>query len=127
MRSYCVALGSRMERSPEFFCSDQSEGEGEAAGAEQLVVDDAKPEPTRKFAVLLHNDDFTTMEFVVEILRKRFHKTEEEAAAIMLRVHTSGKAVAGIYSFEIAETKVEQVHQEARARGFPLLCTLEAL
>lgn len=104
-----------------------SDQDGRGTGEEALVVVDPATETPRKFAVFLHNDHYTTMEFVVEVLKKRFHKSEEEAAAIMLKVHTSGKAVAGIYTFEIAETKVEQVHHEARTRGFPLLCTLEPL
>ena len=78
-----------------------------------------------QYAVVLHNDDYTTMEFVVEVLKKFFHKTEEEALRIMLRIHQEGEGVAGIYSYEIAETKAVQVNQVARARGFPLKCTVE--
>jgi ATP-dependent Clp protease adaptor protein ClpS len=78
-----------------------------------------------QFAVILHNDDYTTMEFVTEILRRYFHRTEEEAVQIMLQVHKNGKGVAGIYHHEIAETKVAQVHQYARSKGFPLKCTVE--
>ena len=78
-----------------------------------------------QYAVVLHNDDYTTMEFVVEILKRYFHKTEEEAAQVMLQVHQKGKGLAGIYSFEIAETKVMQVHEKARASGFPLKCSVE--
>lgn len=91
----------------------------ESAGVE-------RKQPSR-YAVVLHNDDYTTMEFVVEILRKLFHKTEDEAMNIMLRIHREGKGVAGVYSYEIAETKAVQVDQLARARGFPLKCTLETL
>lgn len=78
-----------------------------------------------QYAVLLHNDDYTTMEFVVEILRRYFKKTGPDAEAIMLQVHKQGKAVAGVYSKEIAETKVDQVTSLARERGFPLRLTLE--
>jgi ATP-dependent Clp protease adaptor protein ClpS len=77
------------------------------------------------YRVILHNDDYTTMEFVVEILKKIFLKSEEEAIEIMLRVHHKGKAVCGVYTYEIALTKVEQVKQLARQNSFPLLATLE--
>jgi ATP-dependent Clp protease adaptor protein ClpS len=77
------------------------------------------------FRVLLHNDDFTTMEFVVEVLVQVFGKTEAEAFVIMWAVHTQGVGVAGVYTYEIAEMKVERVTQMARAREFPLLCTTE--
>jgi ATP-dependent Clp protease adaptor protein ClpS len=77
------------------------------------------------YKVLLHNDDFTTMEFVVDILRTVFHKAESDAVRIMLAVHQQGVGVAGVYTYEIAEAKVEKVAQLARASEFPLLCTLE--
>lgn len=83
-------------------------------------------EPSRH-AVVLHNDNYTTMEFVVDVLKRLFHKTEEEAMAIMLRIHRAGRGVAGVYSFEIAETKAVQVDQVARGRGFPLKCTVEPM
>jgi ATP-dependent Clp protease adaptor protein ClpS len=81
-------------------------------------------EPNR-YKVLLHNDDYTTMEFVVEILMKIFHKSITESEKIMFAVHKNGKAVCGIYSYEIAQTKVYQVKQLAKRSGFPLLATLE--
>ena len=77
------------------------------------------------FRVLLHNDDFTTMEFVVEILQHVFHRPEAEALQIMLAVHQQGVGVAGVYTYEIAEAKVSQVTNLAGAQEFPLLCTLE--
>lgn len=77
------------------------------------------------YKVLLHNDDFTTMEFVVDILRHVFHKSELDAVHIMLAVHQQGVGVAGVYTYEIAETKISQVTQRARTNEFPLLCTLE--
>lgn len=92
-----------------------------------VIVQESKPklkEPPR-FAVLLHNDDYTTMEFVVEVLKRYFHKQDEEAVQIMLQIHQKGKGVAGVYSHEIAETKVMQVHEYARTKGFPLLCSIE--
>ena len=77
------------------------------------------------FKVLLHNDDFTTMDFVVEILEHVFHRPEAEALQIMLAVHHQGVGVAGVYTYEIAEAKVNQVTQLAGEQEFPLLCTLE--
>lgn len=80
----------------------------------------------RRFKVLLHNDDYTTMDFVVHVLTRFFHKSEGEATHIMLQVHTKGVGIAGVYAKEVAETKVTEVTDEARAHGMPLLLTLEA-
>ena len=77
------------------------------------------------YKVLLLNDDYTTMEFVVEVLRYVFYKTIEEATRIMLNVHQNGVGVCGIYSYEIAETKVNTVDALAKENGFPLKCTME--
>jgi ATP-dependent Clp protease adaptor protein ClpS len=77
------------------------------------------------YKVLLHNDDFTTMEFVVFVLVQVFHKTEDEALRIMLAVHHQGLGVAGVYTYEVAETKVNQVLNLAKAHEYPLLCTME--
>ena len=77
------------------------------------------------FKVLLHNDDYTTMEFVVHILMLVFRKSLEEATRIMLNVHRKGIGLCGIYSHEVAETKVETVMRLARENGHPLRCTME--
>lgn len=77
------------------------------------------------YKVLLHNDDYTTMEFVVYILHRVFHKSEQDAVSIMLAVHNQGIGVAGVFTYEIAEAKVSKVTQLARANEFPLMCTLE--
>ena len=82
-------------------------------------------EEPKKYKVLLLNDDFSTMEFVIEILMKIFRKTQEQSADIMLKVHNNGKAVCGVYSHEIASTKVAQVKQNAKKAGFPLKAILE--
>jgi len=100
---------------------DEHDGDG------HIAVKISKPkvaEPPR-YAVFLHNDDYTTMEFVVEVLTIDFSRPYQEAMGLMLKVHEEGKAVAGIYSFEIAESKVAKVTEKARASGFPLKLTLE--
>ena len=79
----------------------------------------------KKYRVLLHNDDYTTMEFVVGILQTIFHKTLEEAQAIMLLIHEKGIGMCGVFTAEVAETKVVQVHDRARKAGFPLRCSME--
>ena len=77
------------------------------------------------YRVILHNDDYTTMDFVVMVLEEVFRKTAEEAEAIMLAVHEKGRGVCGVYPKEIAEFRVGQVLRRANEAGFPLLCTLE--
>lgn len=77
------------------------------------------------FRVLMHNDDYTTMEFVVRILRTVFHKSAVEAEQIMLTVHHKGVGQCGTYPFAVAETKVQKVHAMALEEGFPLRCSLE--
>ena len=91
---------------------------------EELETSLSLDEPT-KYNVLLHNDDYTTMDFVVDILMNIFHKGLIEAEQIMLNIHSSGKAVCGTYTYDIAQTKVYQVKQLARKNGFPLLATVE--
>jgi ATP-dependent Clp protease adaptor protein ClpS len=77
------------------------------------------------YHVVLHNDDYTTTEFVVRVLVTVFHKAEPDAYRIMMQVHHDGAGIAGAYPFEIAETKVETVHDMARQEGFPLRATVE--
>ncbi len=84
-----------------------------------------KTKRPRMFKVLLHNDDYTSMEFVVEILQGVFNKSVPEATQIMLSVHNRGMGVAGTFTAEIAETKIDMVHSMAQADGFPLKCTME--
>ena len=94
---------------------------------EQGVVSDVSEdtEEPPMYKVLLHNDDYTTMEFVVHILMAVFHKSLEESTAIMLNVHRRGIGFCGLYPYEVAETKVETVHARAKEAGFPLQCTME--
>jgi ATP-dependent Clp protease adaptor protein ClpS len=77
------------------------------------------------YKVLLHNDDYTTMDFVVLVLRSVFHRSETDAIRIMLQVHQQGTGVAGVYTYEVAEAKVGKVTSLARDHEFPLLCTMQ--
>jgi len=79
----------------------------------------------KMYRVLLHNDDYTTMDFVVEVLVCVFHKPAAEATKIMLDVHKKGKGLCGVYTYDIAATKVSLVHRLARKREFPLKCSLD--
>lgn len=92
------------------------------------LATDRKVEPKRprRYRVLLHNDDYTTMEFVVRVLVEHFHKPPPEATHVMLQVHYKGVGVAGVYPKEVAETKVAEVTADARANGMPLKLTIEA-
>ena len=96
-------------------------------GFEEEVATESRERLKRPplFRVLLHNDDYTTMEFVVEVLRRVFGKSEADAFRVMWAVHTQGVGCAGVYTYEVAEMKVERVTQMARAQEFPLLCTVE--
>ena len=93
-------------------------------GEPDVILEDELQEP-RLYRVLLHNDDYTTMEFVIAILVEVFHKSAEQAAAIMFAVHKNGMGVCGVYPHEVAETKVVMVHNRARREGFPLKSTME--
>ena len=81
----------------------------------------------KQFEVILLNDDYTTMEFVVEVLRQFFHKEFQAAEAIMLKIHIDGEAVCGSYSYDIAQTKVIQVIDYSRQNEQPLMCVLREL
>ncbi|MGZ7030546.1 MAG: ATP-dependent Clp protease adapter ClpS [Thermoanaerobaculia bacterium] len=93
---------------------------------ESAVAESAeKVEEPPLFKVLLHNDDYTTMEFVVWVLQSVFYMPEEQAIQVMLNVHVRGVGVAGVYTHEVAEMKVEKTISLAREHEFPLLCTME--
>lgn len=85
----------------------------------------AKLQPPVLWKVILHNDDYTTQDFVVWVLKEVFRKVEGEAVRIMLDVHRRGKGVAGVYPYDVADTKITQVKELAERNEFPLLCTLE--
>ena len=92
-----------------------------------LLTEEAKPKLKRPplYQVVLLNDDFTPMEFVVDVLERIFSMDRTRATRVMLEVHTKGKGVCGVFTFEIAETKVAQVTAYARQHQHPLLCTME--
>jgi ATP-dependent Clp protease adaptor protein ClpS len=84
-----------------------------------------KTEEPKLYKVLLHNDDYTTMEFVIVILESVFTKSPAEAYRIMMHVHTQGTGIAGVYPFEVAETKLVMVEERAKEAGHPLRCSIE--
>lgn len=94
---------------------------------DQALIEEAKPrlQKPRMYKVILLNDDYTPMEFVVVILKHFFHKTGEEATQIMLHVHTRGVGICGVYTRDVAETKVKEVLNFANENKHPLQCTLE--
>src|SRR5438132_625797 len=94
-------------------------------GSEVLTESETKLEKPKLFKVVLHNDDFTTMEFVVFVLEYVFMRSETEAFTIMLKVHNEGLGIAGIYPYEVANMKSEKAMNLARSREYPLLCTVE--
>ncbi len=104
-----------------------SDHESDWDSEDGLAVQEAKPKlkPPKKYKVVLLNDDYTPMEFVVQILSKFFKMNQEQATQIMLQVHTKGEAVCGEFSYQIAETKVEQVNDYSRQHQHPLMCTME--
>jgi ATP-dependent Clp protease adaptor protein ClpS len=95
------------------------------ADGEVLAEKKTKLEKPKLFKVILHNDDFTTMDFVVFVLEYVFARSEPEAFTIMLKVHNEGLGIAGIYPYEIANMKSEKAMNLAKAREYPLLCTVE--
>ena len=86
---------------------------------------DSKVKEPRQYNVIMHNDDFTTMEFVVEVLVDIFHNDDVTAQAIMLNVHKKGKAVVGKYPYDIAQTKVNSALSRAKSQGYPFRMTVE--
>jgi ATP-dependent Clp protease adaptor protein ClpS len=101
--------------------------EHERQDGHDLVVEEARPKVKRPplYQVVLLNDDYTPMEFVVDVLEHIFSLDRTTATRVMLEVHTRGKGICGVYTYEIAETKVAQVTTYARQSQHPLLCTLE--
>ena len=103
--------------------NEHDDNDGEESGISTVVKN--KVELPKKYKVLLHNDDYTTMEFVIFILQGVFHKTLEEAEKIMMEVHRTGIGLCGIYTFEIAESKSKKVERLAHEQSHPLKCSIE--
>lgn len=101
--------------------SQQSEHDHEL----QVAVDRPRLQPPARWQVLLLNDDYTPMDFVIEVLQQHFAMTIEQATQVMLHVHTRGRGSCGVYTREVAETKVALVNEFARSNQHPLLCTME--
>jgi ATP-dependent Clp protease adaptor protein ClpS len=120
---YRAALSVRQET-----CSMAERKQGDqATGDKSAVITQTKPK-TRKpslYRVLLLNDDYTPMEFVVYVLEQFFHKSHEDAMRIMMHVHQHGVGVCGVFTYDVAETKVAQVIDAARRHQHPLQCTME--
>jgi len=96
-----------------------------ATNTELEVINEISLKHPKKYKVLILNDDYTSMEFVIDILMTIFHKNYQEAEQVMLEVHKKEKGVCGVFTHEIAETKVMQVHKQARDSGFPLRAEME--
>jgi ATP-dependent Clp protease adaptor protein ClpS len=104
---------------------DQGQDPGDGSSTNVVVKTRSKTKKPSMYKVLMLNDDYTPMEFVVHVLESFFSKSREEATEIMLHVHHRGVGVCGVYSYEVAETKVTQVIDYARKHQHPLQCTLE--
>lgn len=112
---------------PDTYCQSGNGNSGSQDADRGVATATAPPKLARppKYKVLLNNDDYTPMEFVVDVLVKFFYMPVEKATQIMLKVHTEGKAVCGVYSRDIAETKADQVNSYSRENQQPLLCHIE--
>ncbi len=110
-----------------FFNTIKMSADKEAGHEGELVTQEAKPalKPPSMYKVILLNDDYTPMDFVVEVLRIFFNMEQEKATQVMLAIHTQGKAVCGIFPRDIAETKAAQVNQYSRECKHPLLCEVD--
>ena len=106
---------------------EDQHSDGEQSDGDELVITKTRPKTDKPplYKVLLLNDDFTPMDFVILILKKFFMKSDAEAHSIMLQVHTEGAGLAGIYTFEVAETKVYSVNEFSRRHKHPLKCSME--
>ena len=105
--------------------SEERRGSGDDAGVVTQTRTQRKLKKPKLFKVLVHNDDYTTMEFVVFVLMSIFHRSEIDAVQIMLHVHKNGIGVAGVYTYEVAETRIAQVEALARQHEYPLRCSME--
>lgn len=108
-----------------FIDSLKMSGHKTEADGDLAVADEIETKEPKKYKVLIHNDDYTTMEFVVHVLQKFFSKSYEEAQAVMLKVHNEGFGVCGIYTYEVAESKSSKVNKYSRSKGHPLKSSIE--
>ena len=115
-------MASQTPKKPETPAVPPSTGNDDAVVLERRAQ---RVQPPQMFQVVLLNDDFTPMEFVVQVIQEYFSKDRETATQIMLKIHLEGKGVCGIYSRDVASTKVDQVLQAARSAGHPLQCLSE--
>ena len=113
-----------MDKDIEILNQNNNESDSDSDGS-VLTIDKIEVKRPRKYQVLLHNDDYTTMEFVIYILQNIFGKTMDQAEQIMLKVHHDGAGICAIYTYEVAETKSVKVVQLAKDNGYPLKCTFE--
>ena len=104
---------------------DKGSEEGSGSGTQTLTRPQTRSKEPAMYKVVLLNDDFTPMDFVIHILEKFFRKTPPEATEIMLAVHNKGAGIAGVFSYELAETKVYQVNDYSRRNQHPLKCIME--
>jgi ATP-dependent Clp protease adaptor protein ClpS len=112
---------SRMENIP--LSTKDVQGEQDSPSLSASL--ETRPKQPSKYRVLLHNDDYTPMDFVIEILEKIFKKENTVATTIMLDVHQKGRGLCGVYPYDVAETKVTLVIENARTHSYPLKCTME--
>ena len=124
-----LTLSTRMATLPAWLGPKDDDDRRGDTGTTTVVKPKTKAKPKlekpKLYKVLLHNDHYTTRDFVVEILKSIFNKPETEAVQIMMHVHQNGVGVAGVFTFEVAETKVETVIEIARQNEFPLMCSME--
>lgn len=104
----------------------QMPGESEVQVVTESSVESLLEEP-KQYQVILYNDDYTPMEFVVEVLQRFFHLEEAAAIHLMMKVHLEGRTVCGVFSHDVAETMVNLVNEYARLNEYPLLCVMEAI
>lgn len=107
----------------EIKCMSNSESASADPGV--AIADETKLEPPKMYKVLIHNDDYTSMEFVIHVLMKFFSKNYDEANAIMLKVHHEGIGLCGIFTYEVAESKSAKVNRYSRGKGHPLKSSIE--
>lgn len=107
--------------------SDENDHDGGEPGEKTdiMTLPKTKVQQPRMYKVIMHNDDYTTMDFVVHVLKRFFKKNDTESHSIMLKIHNDGQAICGIFTFEIAESKVMKVNRYAREKGHPLKTSTE--